>query len=118
MTRDWLQAPQRRSIGGAQPVTDSGFCEDVMRALGIGFDLLPKLADIDAQILRVGEIAPQLAQQEFVGKNLAGMLHKHTKQFVFFWRKFDFFIANFDDPPHQIDREVVDAKERPLAMSL
>jgi hypothetical protein len=32
-----------------------------MRALGIGFDLLPQLPNIDAQILRVGEIAPQLA---------------------------------------------------------
>jgi len=69
---DWEQddaltpASAGRLIGGAQPVTDSGFGENVMRALGIGLDLLPKLPDIDAQILRVSEIAPQLAQQEFV----------------------------------------------------
>jgi hypothetical protein len=89
-----------------------------MRALGIGLDLLPKLPDIDTQILRVSEIAPQLAQQKFVRKHLAGVLHQHAQQFVFFGRKLDLLVADFDDSPHQIDRKVANTKDRPLAVNL
>jgi hypothetical protein len=49
---------KRRSGGGAQPVADASFGEDVLRALGIGFDFLPQLPDIYAQVLRVSQIAP------------------------------------------------------------
>src|ERR1700738_5004622 len=42
------------SAGRAQAIADSGFGEDVLRALRVGFDLLSELPHIDAQILRVG----------------------------------------------------------------
>jgi hypothetical protein len=42
----------------AQPVADAGLGEDILRPLGIGFDLLPQLPHINAQILRIGQIIP------------------------------------------------------------
>ena len=48
-------------IRRAQPIADAGFGQDVLRPLGIGLDLLPELAHIDPQILRVGQLVPQLA---------------------------------------------------------
>ena len=48
----------RRLVRRAQPVADAGFGQHELRALGIGFDLLPELADIDPQILRVGQLIP------------------------------------------------------------
>jgi hypothetical protein len=57
--------------------------QNILRLLVIGFDLLAELAHVDPQILRVGEIVPQLAEQELVGEHLAGMLHQHAQQVVF-----------------------------------
>ena len=45
----------------------------------IGFDLLPQLAQIDPQELRIGAFVPQLMQQEAVGEHFAGMLYQHTQ---------------------------------------
>src|SRR5262245_11982395 len=63
----------------AQTIADAGFRQDILRALGIGFDLLSQLPHLDPQGLRIGEIVPQLAEQEFVGEHLAGMLHQHAQ---------------------------------------
>ena len=46
------------SVRRAQPVADAGLGEHVVRAFGIGLDLLSQLAHIDAQILRIGQIVP------------------------------------------------------------
>ena len=73
----------------AQPIADPGFGEDVLRLLGIGFDLLPQLPHVDAKILGVGQIVPQLAEQEFMGEDLAGMLDQHAQEVVFLWRQLD-----------------------------
>src|SRR5262245_9648309 len=43
-------------IRGTQAVADAGLGEDVVRPLVIGLDLLPELAHVHAQILRVREI--------------------------------------------------------------
>ena len=66
---------------------------DVLRALGIGFDLLPQLPHIDPQILRIGQIIPQLAEQELVGQHLAGVLHEHAQQVVFLGRELHLLVA-------------------------
>ena len=47
-----------RLVGRTQPIADAGLGENVLRLFGIGFDLLPQLAHIDPQILRVGQIVP------------------------------------------------------------
>src|SRR5262249_28275750 len=64
----------------AQTIADAGFRQHILRALGIGFDLLSQLSHIDAQVLRIGEIVPQLAEQEFMGQHLARMLHQHAQE--------------------------------------
>ena len=68
------------SIRRPQPVADAGLGEDVVRALGIGLDLLPQLAHLDAQILRIGELVPQLAEQISMRQHLAGVLHQHAQE--------------------------------------
>ena len=75
-----------RLVRRTQPVTDSRFGENVVRPFRVGFDLLAKLADIDSQILGIGQIVPQFAEEEFVGEYLAGMLNQHPQQIVFFRR--------------------------------
>jgi len=55
-------APAGASVRRPQPVADAGLRQNIVRALGIGFDLLPELADIDAQVLCVGEVVPQFAE--------------------------------------------------------
>src|SRR5947199_2959862 len=83
-----------RSIRGAEPVADAGFGQRELRALGIGLDLLAELADIDAQILRVSELVPQLLQEEAVGQHLAGVLHQHAQEIVLLRRQFYFALAD------------------------
>src|SRR6516164_1095019 len=70
------------SVRRPQPIANAGLSENVLRPLRIGLDLLAQLTHIDAQVLGVGEIIPQLAKQKFVGEHLAGMLHKHAQQLV------------------------------------
>ena len=53
-----LDGEKWRSIGSAQPIAYTGFGENILRPFGIGFDLLPELAHVDAQILRVGQVVP------------------------------------------------------------
>src|SRR5262249_30876299 len=77
-----LQLLVRRS----QPVTDPGLRQYVLRALGVGFDLLPQLPHVDPQVLRVGQIIPELAEYELVGQHLAGMLHQYAQKLVLFGR--------------------------------
>ena len=44
-----------------------------MRPFEIGFDFLPELPHADPQILVIGHLVPQFAEQELVGQHLAGM---------------------------------------------
>ena len=67
-------------IRWAQPIADSGFGQHELRTFRIGFDLLPELPHIDAQILRIGQFIPQLLQQKLVGQHFAGVLHQHAQQ--------------------------------------
>ena len=89
-----------------------------MRAFGIGFDLLSQLAHIDAQILRISQIVPQLAEQKLVGEHLAGMLNQHAQELVLLGRELYFLVAQLDDAPHEINRQITDTENRPLALGL
>src|SRR5438128_5543508 len=88
------------------------------RTLRIRLDLLPQLPYIHPQILGVGVGGPQLLEQESVGQNFSGMLDEDTQQFVFLGRELDVVAAELDDPPHQVDGEVPDAKDRPFTLDL
>src|SRR5262249_17274895 len=113
-----LRRSQASSIGRAQPIADSGLGEDVVRPLGIGLDLLPQLPHVDPQILRVGEIVPQRAEQEPVGEHLAGVLHQHAQEIVLLGRELHLAVAHLDDAPHQVDRKVAGPEDRALAVRL
>jgi hypothetical protein len=52
-------------VRGAQPVADPGFRQDVLWLLGVGLDLLAELADVDAQILGVGELIASISSMRF-----------------------------------------------------
>ena len=70
---------------------------------GSRFDLLPQLPHVDAKILRVGRLVPQFLEQELVGQHLSRMLHQQPQQIVFLRRELHVSVADFHDPPHQID---------------
>src|SRR5665213_2439071 len=106
------------SVRGAQPVTDAGFGQDVLGTVWLGLDLLPQLADIDAQVLRVGQRIPQLTKQEFVRQNLAGVLDQDAQQFVFLGSEPHLGATHLDDAPHKVDRQIADTEYRPLAVDL
>src|SRR5262245_17016418 len=61
----------RRSLRRPEAVADAGFRQEILRPLRILLDLASQLAHVDAQVLRVGRLIPQLAQQEFVRQHLA-----------------------------------------------
>jgi hypothetical protein len=52
---------------------------NVFGLLGIIFKLLSQLPNIDTQILGIAQVTPELGQQEFMGEDLAGMLHEHAQ---------------------------------------
>ena len=110
-------APAGASVRRPQPVADAGLRQNIVRALGIGFDLLPELADIDAQILCVGQFVPQLLQEKAVGQHFAGVLHQDAQQVVFSRRQFDIALAELDDAADQIDREISGAEDRPRRLA-
>src|SRR5579875_3043579 len=105
-------------IGQAEPVSDAGLGDDMVRALRFDLDLLPQRADIDAQILDVGFSAPDFAQNEAMSQYLAGMRNKQTQDVVLARREFHLLSADGHDSPHEIDRQIAAAKDRLLALLL
>jgi hypothetical protein len=57
----------RRVDPDPETVADAGLGENVTGAVGVGLELLAELADHDAQVLDVGDAAPDLADQQLVG---------------------------------------------------
>src|SRR6266540_370307 len=104
-----------RSVRSAQPITDAGFGQDVLRAFGIRLDLLPELPNVDSEVLGVGQLVPELAEQELMGQHLAGMLHERAQELVLLGRKPYVLFAELDQPADEVDRELADPKDRPLA---
>src|ERR1039458_7442063 len=49
---------------------------------------------------------------------LAGVLHQDPQQIVFFRRKLHFLVANLDDAPYQIHRQLARMEDGPFAMDL
>src|SRR5258708_39321155 len=46
------------------------------------------------------------------------MLNKHAQEIVFLRRQLDLLIANLDDAPYQIDREIADTKYRTFSLNV
>src|SRR3984893_17797088 len=102
----------------AQPITDAGLGENMGRPLSVRLDLLPQRAHIDAQILHVRVVSPNLPQHETMGQDLARMRHHETQNLVFAWRKLDFVVAHRDDPAHEIDAKIAGMEQRLFAFLL
>src|SRR5262245_60584424 len=58
-----------------QAVANANLGHDVVLLRGIGLHFLPQLSHVDAKVLGVGRLLPQLVQQEFVRQHLAGVEH-------------------------------------------
>ena len=106
------------SVRRPQPIADSGFGENEVRAFRVGFDLLSDLPHIYPQVLRIGKVIPQLTKQEFVREYLAGVLDHETQQIVFLGRKLHFLVRQLNDPTHEVDTEITDMENRSLAVHL
>ena len=67
-----------------EAITDPWLCEDVARFGGIGFDLLAKLADEDAQVFGLFDViaAPDGAQQCAVRERFIRVADEVDKQLV------------------------------------
>jgi len=53
-----------------------------------------------------------------VGEHFPGMLDEHTEQIIFFRRKLNLLIADFDDPTHEVHRQVAATKHRAFSTHL
>ena len=89
-----------------------------MWSFGIGLDLLPELAHVDAQILCVGQLIPQFAEKELVSQHFTGMLHQHAQEIVFLRRQLHVLVSSLDNTSDQVDRKSADAKDRALSVHL
>jgi hypothetical protein len=88
-----------------QSIADAGLSQYVSWPLRIGFELLAKLANMDAQILDItpGINPPNLLQQLAMRQNSSGMEGKLLKYIVFSGRKPDLAATHRNDAPHQVD---------------
>src|SRR5947209_1411558 len=105
-------------IWGAEAITDPRFREHMLGPFRVGLDFLTQLANIDAQVLRVRELVPKLAQEELMGQHLSRVLHQDAQEIVFLRRELDLSIGDFHDAPHQIYGKIADTKDRSLAVQL
>ena len=82
----------RRASVFSDPVADPRFCQDNARVVGVFFDFLPKLADIDAKILRIFGMRrpPNGRQNLLMGDDPAGMPREKREQLEFLRRQLEF----------------------------
>src|SRR5262245_12767185 len=106
------------SIRRPQAIADPRLRQDILRTFRIGLDLLPQLPDVHPQILSVGQIVPQLAEQKLVGEHLAGVLHQNAQKLVLLGRQFHVLVTHLDDTSHQIDGQIAHSEDWALAVSL
>ena len=112
------RARVRFSVRLPPPIADFWFLREMVRTLRIGLYLLPELPHVNAQVLRIGQIVPQLCEQEFVGEHLAGVLHEHAQQVILLGRELHLPVGHFDDTAHEVDREITAMEDGPLALRL
>src|SRR5262245_20735791 len=79
-------------------------------------DLVPELADVNAESLRIDRRGPELIEKEAMREHLSRMLYHDSKQVIFLWRELDFLAAHFDDTTYQIDGQIAKFEDRMLAL--
>jgi hypothetical protein len=71
------------SVCRPQTIADPGFGQDMARAIGIRFQLLAKLADVDAEILDIASASPDFPHDHPMGEHLAGVEYQQPQNVVF-----------------------------------
>ena len=89
-----------------------------MRLVRHALDLLPDLADVDAQVLHIGQAVPNLLQQETMGQYLAGMLNQDAQDIVFLRRELYLLPGHLHDTLDEIDGELTDLEHRLFPVAL
>ena len=86
-------------------ITDARFSENILRALGIDFEFLAKLAHLDTQIFGVIGIlgSPDMRENTLMRQHTPMVGSQISKKFVLGTSEFDFFITAFDNVPGEID---------------
>ena len=84
------------------------------------FDLLPKLADVDAQILGVLSVrrSPDRREDLFVCDDTPGMLSEEGEQFEFLRREFKLRAGTRCAMPHRINLEIADMQNGDFRLAL
>ena len=102
----------------SQAVAYAQFGHDVLWSFWISLNFAAQLADIDAQVLRIGRFVPQFLDQEPVGEHLARMLHEQAQKVIFLGRESHFLVTHLDNAPDQINAQVADLEEGSLTVFL
>ncbi len=81
-----------------------------LRFGGVAFDLLPELADEDAQVVQVVGVggAPDGGQQRAVGDDTAGVAGKEEQEVVLLRRQMHRLAGARDQPLDRVDAEAID----------
>src|SRR5215831_775296 len=115
----WMsEGPDHCSVWRSKTVPDPRLRENIMWTFSIRLDLVSKLPDIYTKILRIRDVIPQFPQQESVRQYFAGMLNKHAQELVFLRRQLHLAVANLDEAPNEIDRQLADTKNRPFSLNV
>src|SRR5580658_2758705 len=106
--RTSAELSSRNLVEEFQPISDTGFGDDIDRPVRMRLDLLAQEADEGAQILDVLGIggAPDLLQHEAMGQHLAGMGREQPQYVEFLGRQLDRLAGAGDQALHQIDLEI------------
>ena len=86
---------------------------------GSGSILLPELPDVNAQILRVDAGGPKApCSRNLWVSTLPACCTKQPQQLVLLRRKLHLLAAHLDDAAHEVDRQIAELEDRPLALHL
>src|SRR5258706_15916228 len=99
-------------------VADPLLGKDILRLLGARLDLVTQGSNVHAEVLDFTVAAPELAQDEAVRQNLAGMHYEQAEQVVLARRQLHLDASAHDDPAHKVDRQLAAAKDRGFALLL
>jgi hypothetical protein len=101
-----------------EAIADASLSAYVPGPIRVRLQFPPELANRDTQVLDVDRPAPDLADQEMVGEDLARVLHQDTKHIVFARRQVDRRLAEPDAPVDEVDDEISGSEHWLLAVLL
>ena len=97
-----------------QSVTHSDLSQQMAGLCGVGFQFLPQVAHVDAQVVALLRLrgAPDFTQELAVRHHASGIADQHRQQAVLNWREVNFKAGAAHQPGHAIDRHIAKAEHR------